>query len=188
MNCVLCNNFISQDNLELELHLREKTLTPKLCRYPSNTRSRFRRRFNIHHLPKLSHHRRPRHPRRSHRRRTSRNPSLRPKRRPGPVNSTNRRVPLLLHHRRDLGRAPGLELRLQLHEQRHVRGAVRLHAGNLPDQGPRDRQRRHGDGQPHLRHHGAHHRHLCQSRDQCARLRFGGLVHRGGIADGLTSF
>ena len=68
--------------------------------------------------------------------------------------SHHRGIPLRKHNSTDLERAARLEQRVYVHEQHHVRRALRGLAGALPDQGPRHRQRDRRDLEPHLRYHG----------------------------------
>lgn len=92
------------------------TLILKSSRYPSNARSEVRRWFHIHNLPQLDHHRRSWCTRRSDRRCTGSDSSIRSKRCLGPVDRADRRIPVLLYYRPHLQRVVGLELCLQLHE------------------------------------------------------------------------
>ena len=71
-----------------------------------------------------------------------------------PARSRHWRVPLREHDRAHIECPPGLELRLHVHEQRHVRRALRGLTRTVPDQGPRDGQRARVVCQPHLRCHG----------------------------------
>lgn len=68
--------------------------------------------------------------------------------------SLNWSIPIRKHHRPDVGWASGMELRLHVHEQRHVRHSIRAVAGDIPCQGSGDGQRARCGRESGLRRYG----------------------------------
>ena len=97
------------------------------------------------------------------------------------ISSSDRRIPLWFYYVALVCRTPGLELRLQFHEQHHVRRALCNLTRAFPDKGSWDGERPCGSRKSYLWDHGADYRPIREFGDIGSYLRFSLPLYRVGF-------